>query len=77
MTTTGMTIVKSLQFLELPDVMKKVRLGKTAIYDRIAIDQFPKPVKIGHRKSVWPEHEIDKYMQELMDARPEFLDDEL
>lgn len=68
-----------LRFIELDEVIAKVRLGKTAIYDRIKVDAFPKPVKQGRRKSVWVEHEIDNYMTELMETRyePEYEDDEL
>ncbi len=68
---------KPIQFIELPEVMKKVRLGKTAIYRRIANKKFPQPIKMGRRKTVWAEHEIDTYMLEQMAARPETLDDEL
>lgn len=68
-----------LRFIELDEVMAKVRLGKTAIYDRMKVDAFPKAVKQGRRKSVWVEHEIDNYMTELMETRyeTEFEDDEL
>lgn len=68
-----------LKFIDLDEVIAKVRLGKTAIYDRIKVDAFPKPVKQGRRKSVWVEHEIDNYMTELMETRyePEYEDNEL
>lgn len=68
---------KPIRFMLLDEVIARVRLGKTAIYDRIKIDQFPKQIKIGTRKSAWLESEIEQFMLELAQARPEFLDDEL
>jgi len=50
------------KFLRMPDVIKKVGLRRTAIYDKISSDDFPQPIKLGN-VSVWLESELDAWMQ--------------
>lgn len=50
------------QFLRIPAVMKKVSLGKTAIYAKINAGDFPPPIKLGN-VSVWLESEVDEWIQ--------------
>lgn len=49
-------------FLRIPAVMKKVSLGKTAIYAKINAGDFPPPIKLGY-VSVWLESEIDEWIR--------------
>lgn len=42
--------------------MKKVSLGKTAIYAKINAGDFPPPIKLGN-VSVWLESEVDEWIQ--------------
>ncbi len=54
--------------IRLPDVIKRVGLGKTAIYDHIKNGDFPKPAKFG-RASVWSEQEINDWIESRFNAR--------
>ena len=52
------TKVKLVRFIRLPELMQIVGLGKTTIYARIKMGEFPRPVKIGGRAVGWVESEI-------------------
>lgn len=43
-------------------VEKRVSLSKSAIYERIADEQFPKPINLGGRAVGWIEAEIDAWL---------------
>lgn len=60
------TAAAPLVLLPLAEVERRVGRKKTWIYSR---PDFPRPVKVG-RDNRWPEHEIQAYIQRLMDARP-------
>lgn len=53
------------RFLRLPAVIAAVGLGKTAIYDRIKADTFPKPIQLGARAVAWDAEEIALWQQKL------------
>jgi predicted DNA-binding transcriptional regulator AlpA len=59
-------------FLRLPDVMRRVGLSKTTIYDLAAKDppRFPKPAKIGDGQTVgWSSREIAVWQRAKLAAR--------
>lgn len=53
------------RFLRLPEVMNRVGLAKTKIYEMIKEEEFPAPIKLG-RASVWPEVKIKAWQTEKM-----------
>ena len=57
--------------IRLPAVKKRVSLGKTAIYALIAVNKFPRPVKMGVAEggSGWLDVEIDRWIASLVAAR--------
>jgi Predicted transcriptional regulator len=55
------------KFLRLPEVMEKVGLRRTAIYDKINAQDFPPPIKLGN-VSVWLESEVDTWINEKVEA---------
>jgi prophage regulatory protein len=57
------------RFLRLPEVMERVGLRHTQIYDRMAEGKFPKAVKVGDRAVAWIESEIDAYQEACIAAR--------
>lgn len=57
-------------FLRLPEVLKRVPVGRTAWYDAIKAGEAPKPVKLGGA-SMWPAHEIDALARKMMTERGE------
>jgi prophage regulatory protein len=54
------------RLLRLPDVKRRVGLGKTKIYALIGADRFPKPYKISAAAARWSEREIDAWISNLM-----------
>lgn len=53
-----------IQFLRLPEVLRRVGLSKAQLYKLIAQDQFPSQIKICRRLSVWLEADVIQWMQE-------------
>jgi prophage regulatory protein len=56
------------RLLPLAEVMARVGLRKTAIYDRVARGEFPAPVSLG-ATSRWVESEVDGWIAALIDQR--------
>jgi prophage regulatory protein len=48
--------------LRLPEVITRVGLRRSAIYDAIAAGKFPTPIKLGRRCVAWPSDEIDAWV---------------
>lgn len=53
----------SYRFLRLKEVKHIVGLGRTAIYDRIRSDKFPKPYSLEARAVGWRSDEIDAWLK--------------
>lgn len=51
------------RYMRLPEVMERVALRKTKIYDMIDKNEFPKPRKAG-RASLWLSSAIEDWMTE-------------
>lgn len=56
------------RLLRMPQVLERVGLKKTVVYDRIKAGTFPKPVKLGSA-SAWPESEIDAWITEQIEQQ--------
>lgn len=54
--------METLEFLRLPDVTKKIGLGKSALYERMSAGIFPPSIKLGYNVVVWPAHEVNQIM---------------
>lgn len=52
--------------LPLAEVERRLGRKKSWIY---MTKDFPKPVKLG-KQNRWPEHEVQAYIQRLIEARP-------
>ena len=50
--------------LRLREVISRVGMSRTWIYDRVAEGEFPEPVKIGQRASAWLESEVNEWLHE-------------
>lgn len=62
----------SSRILRLPEVMRRVGLSKTTIYDRIKKGEFPAQAKLldGSSTAGWFEDEIEAYLATLRVAKP-------
>lgn len=50
------------RLLRLPEVMDRVGLKRTAIYQRMRDGRFPKSRSLGPRCTVWLESDIDRWI---------------
>ena len=57
------------RFLRLPEVMQRVGLRHTKIYQLMAEGKFPQSVKVGERAVAWVEAEIDAYQDACIAER--------
>ncbi|WP_404823097.1 helix-turn-helix transcriptional regulator [Novosphingobium percolationis] len=53
------------RLLRLPDVMARVGLKRSAIYQRMNEGRFPKSRSLGSRCSVWVEDEINDWVRAI------------
>ena len=56
-------------FLRLPQVVARVGLKSTRIYQLIGDGDFPAPAKLGERAVGWLEHEVEAWIRDRA-ARP-------
>lgn len=53
----------------LPQVKARTGLSRSEIYRRIALGEFPAPIKLGLRASAWSKHEVDAWIAQRIAAR--------
>jgi len=46
-------------------VIAKTGLSRTTIYNRISLNEFPKPIKLGPRAVGWLNHEINDWIDAM------------
>ncbi len=63
-----MTISKPRRFLRLPEVKQQVGIGRTAIYQRIKIGEFPAPISLGPRAVGWTSDSIENWIESRIKA---------
>lgn len=65
------------KFLRLPEVMARVGLRKTAIYEQMDAGKFPLPVPLSGadgRSVGWRESQISAWIQNRIEQAPEVLE---
>jgi prophage regulatory protein len=67
--TTQTTRSNGLTLERLPQVKARTGLSRSEIYRRIALGDFPHPIKLGERASAWLEHEITAWIASRVAAR--------
>ena len=53
------------RLLRLPEVMQRVGLKRSAIYQRMAEGRFPKSRSLGAKCAVWVEAEIEEWARQV------------
>jgi prophage regulatory protein len=53
------------RLLRLPEVMARVGMKRSAIYQRMSDGRFPRSRSLGPKCAVWVEEEIDKWIREV------------
>ncbi len=56
------------RFLRLPEVIARVGLRRSAIYQRMSEGRFPRSRSLGPKCVVWVEAEIDNWMREIVSS---------
>jgi len=54
-------------FIRLPEVIRMSGFQKTAIWDKSKRGEFPQPVKLSRRVTVWVKQEVEAWVQEQID----------
>jgi prophage regulatory protein len=60
----------SIKLLRISEVVDKTTLAKSTIWDKIAKDNFPKPIKISPAIIVWKESDIDAWIESFYSRTP-------
>ena len=60
---------QALKVLRLPEVVKRLGISRTGIYDRIRENNFPRSVQVGKRSIGFIESEINDYIKKMMSNR--------
>ena len=58
-----------MQVLRMKDVIKKTGLSRSAIYNFVASNSFPRPIKLGVKAMGWADSEIDDWILSKMADR--------
>ena len=53
---------KKPSILRLKDVMQRIGLSRSTIYQRVSEGNFPKPISLGDRAIGWLESEVDGWL---------------
>ena len=59
---------KKPSILRLNDVMRRIGLSRSTIYQRITEGTFPKPISLGDRAIGWLESEVDGWLHRQIEA---------
>lgn len=65
-TATGFLCHGGVRLIRLPEVIDRVGLRRTAIYQRMREGRFPKSRSLGSRCTVWVEAEIDEWIASVI-----------
>jgi prophage regulatory protein len=53
-----------MQYIRLKEVVKLTGISRSTIYNYVKIHNFPKPLKIGSRISVWEYEKVMGWMEQ-------------
>ena len=57
------------RLLRLPEVLDRIGLGRSRVYDLVKEGRFPAPVRLSDRAIAWVESEVDCWCQARVDER--------
>lgn len=60
---------KSKALLRLPQVLERFPVSKSKWWAGVSQGDYPRPIRLGSRCTMWRSEDIDKLIDELSDAR--------
>jgi len=58
------------RLLRRPEVLARTGVGKSKLCIMIREGEFPAPLKLGSRTSVWPESWVDAWIGRIVEQQP-------
>lgn len=58
-----------LRLIRLTDVQRKIGMGRSWVYAKVAEGTFPQPVNFGGRAVAWVESEVDAWIRNQIASR--------
>ena len=55
------------RLIRLPSVLNQVGLGRTSVYEKIKVGNFPKPIHIGPRAVAFDSEAVDKWVEKTIE----------
>jgi prophage regulatory protein len=52
--------------VRIPEVLYRVGISRTQLYRLIARGDFPPPIRLSDRISIWRQHDVDAWLQERL-----------
>jgi prophage regulatory protein len=68
--TAASPIIMPTRLLRLPEVISRVGLKRSSIYQRMSEGRFPKSRSLGPKCAVWVEAEIDAWIADISGKDP-------
>lgn len=62
----------NIRLIRIQEVMDKVGIAKSTVWDIVKKETFPKPRKLSPRVTVWVEAEIDEYITNIVIGREQY-----
>ena len=62
-------IHKTIQLLRLPQVLERFPVCKSKWWAGVKLGDYPQPIRLGSRCTMWRAEEIDQLIDELSNAR--------
>lgn len=67
--TTAVQIPYKSRLIRLPEVMSRVGLRRSAIYQRMSEGTFPRSRSLGAKCAVWVESEVEEWIDQVAARR--------
>lgn len=52
------------RLIRLPEVLNRVGLSRSTVYNRVSTGSFPAPIKLGEKSVAWLEADVDAWIHD-------------
>lgn len=60
--------MSNVSIVRLPEVRRRTGLSRSSIYAKVAVGEFPAPIKLSQRAIGWIESEIEQWLRQRIAA---------